>query len=329
MNNSECEFDFDGISQDECLKDNKQDELRNNYLYRDYLKDISNYECFTEEEEKEYTTEYYKTRNKEIRNKIVNANLRLVVSIAKRYTKYDINMLDIIQDGNLGLMRAVEMFDPNKECRFSTYASRWIMQYIVRGIDNKKKMIRIPVYQLNFMKKVLKRRNNLLQIDGKYPSVEDLAAYYEVSEDEIKEALRYARAHTSLNQHLNYDFTDFDCELQDIMSEDNLINNKEDHFFDDYDLFFLKDIIEEVVSNLPERQQDIIRMRFGLNPYTKELSLKEIGVKYHVTGEAIRQAEIGAMKKLRRFAVLKQLTDFMPCADIKRILKENNVVSID
>ena len=286
-------------------------------LVRLYLTDIGQYTLLTKDDEvrlakaieagKEAVAEMAKikaptaTKRRELRKAIregevaerafVQSNLRLVVSIAKKYQASGLPLLDLIQEGNLGLMHAVEKFDWRKGFRFSTYATWWIRQAITRGIANTGRTIRLPVHAGDTLARLQKARSRLELKFGRTATLAELAKEVEMPEDKVTEALRFAAEPLSLSEPLR---EDGDAELGDVV-EDRSAESP----FETAATALLPEEIQRLLAPLDEREREILRLRFGLGGSGEGRTLEEVGEHFNLTRERIRQIEARAMSKLR------------------------------
>ncbi|MBC5688481.1 sigma-70 family RNA polymerase sigma factor [Mediterraneibacter sp. NSJ-55] len=256
-----------------------------------YLKEIGQIPLLTEEEER-VLGQKSAQGDKEAKRKLEEGNLRLVVSIAKHYTGRGLSFLDLIQEGNLGLMRAVEKYDYTKENRFSTYASWWIKEAIMRALDEQAREIRVPVHVAESMKKVQKIRKELQQKLGREATAAEIAQKLEnKTEEYVKEILSYLQTPVSLETPIG---EEGDTSLSDLV-EDKAEQTPEEAM----NLLVQKEEVKELLNMLSPREQEVIKMRFGLEG-GKAYTLEEVGKVLHVTRERVRQIEERAMEKLRK-----------------------------
>ena len=289
----------------------KKEQNYESYIYSDssntsnamkmYLKEIEEYPMLSAKEEVELAKAIIDS-SEEAKEKFINANYRLVVSIAKRYRKESVDMLDLIQAGNIGLIKAVEKYDYKKGFKFSTYATWWIKQSITRYIDDCENTIRIPVHlhqRINFVKRKKQELANVLQREP----MEELAEVCELEVDKVLDILKRDKNIVSLDTPIKEDedsslveFIPSDAHFGDVVIHEVEQNN-------------LREKIDEVLTDLSDQEQQVLRMRFGLDDDTPK-TLEEIGKVFGVTRERIRQIEAKAIRKLRHPSRLKLLKNF-------------------
>ncbi len=266
-----------------------------------YLKEIGRVPLLSAEEEIELA-ERMATGDVRAKKRLSEANLRLVVSIAKRYVGRGMQFLDLIQEGNLGLIKAVEKFDHTKGFKFSTYATWWIRQAITRAIADQARTIRIPVHMVETITKVKKISSQLLHKNGHDPSPEEIAAELEMPVDRIREIMRIAQDPVSLETPIG---EEEDSHLGDFIPDDDAPAPA-----DAASLILLKEQLSEVLSTLTEREEKVLRLRFGLED-GRSRTLEEVGKEFNVTRERIRQIEAKALRKLRHPSRSKKVKDFL------------------
>ncbi|MBQ9532046.1 MAG: RNA polymerase sigma factor RpoD [Eubacterium sp.] len=266
-----------------------------------YLKEIGRIPLLTAEEEIELAIKISDDDEK-AKKRLAEANLRLVVSIAKRYLGRGMQFLDLIQEGNLGLIKAVEKFDYTKGFKFSTYATWWIRQAITRAIADQARTIRIPVHMVETINKVKKAKSQLLHMSGHEPTPEEISEYLEMPVDKVREILRVAQDPVSLETPIG---EEEDSHLGDFIPDDDALAPA-----DAASMSLLKEQLAEVLKTLTPREEKVLSLRFGLddgNPKT----LEEVGKEFNVTRERIRQIEAKALRKLRHPSRSKKLKDFL------------------
>ena len=266
-----------------------------------YLKEIGRVPLLSAEEEIELATRMGQGDNY-ARKRLSEANLRLVVSIAKRYVGRGMQFLDLIQEGNLGLIKAVEKFDYTKGFKFSTYATWWIRQAITRAIADQARTIRIPVHMVETINKVKKVTSQLLHKNGHDPSAEEIAAELDMPVDKVREIMRVAQEPVSLETPIG---EEEDSHLGDFIQDDDapapaeVASNT-----------LLKEQMGDVLGTLTDREEKVLRLRFGLED-GRSRTLEEVGKEFNVTRERIRQIEAKALRKLRHPSRSKRLKDFL------------------
>ena len=266
-----------------------------------YLKEIGSFPLLTLEEEVELAEKIL--QNDELaKKKLAEANLRLVVSIAKRYVGRGMLFLDLIQEGNLGLIKAVEKFDHTKGFKFSTYATWWIRQAITRAIADQARTIRIPVHMVETINKVKKVQSQLLHKNGQEPSVEDLAEELDMSQEKVREILKVAQEPISLESPIG---EEEDSHLGDFIPDSDAPIPEEAATH-----ALLKEQLGEVLATLTPREAKVLSLRFGIED-GRPRTLEEVGKEFNVTRERIRQIEAKALRKLRHPSRNKKLKDFL------------------
>ena len=268
---------------------------------RMYLKEIGVVPLLSNEEEKELAIAV-ENGDLEAKQRLAEANLRLVVSIAKRYVGRGMQFLDLIQEGNMGLMKAVDKFDYSKGFKFSTYATWWIRQAITRAIADQARTIRIPVHMVETINKLVREQRNVLQELGQDPTPEQIAERMDMTPDKVREILKIAQEPVSLETPIG---EEDDSHLGDFI-EDEVIENPVDYTT----RVVLREQLDEVLDTLTDREENVLRLRFGLDD-GKMRTLEDVGKVFNVTRERIRQIEAKALRKLRHPSRSKQLKDFI------------------
>ena len=265
-----------------------------------YLREIGQIPLLSYEEEIDYAQRVL-DGEEEAKQKLIESNLRLVVSIAKKHTNRGLKMLDLIQEGNMGLMKAVEKFEYEKGFKFSTYATWWIRQAITRAIADQGRTIRIPVHMIETINKIKKESRIILQETGKEPTAEELADKLELPVEKVKSILEMNQDPISLETPVG---SEEDSELGDFVEDDKFANP-----YDATTRILLKEQLDEVLKTLNEREEMVLRYRYGLDDGSQK-TLEEVGKIFNVTRERIRQIEVKALRKLRHPSRRKKLEDY-------------------
>ena len=268
---------------------------------RMYLKEIGKVPLLTAEEEIELAKRM-EEGDEEAKKRLAEANLRLVVSIAKRYVGRGMLFLDLIQEGNLGLIKAVEKFDYRKGFKFSTYATWWIRQAITRAIADQARTIRIPVHMVETINKLVRVSRQLLQELGREPTPEEIAEKMDIPVERVREIIKISQEPVSLEKPIG---EEEDSHLGDFIQDDNVPVPAEAAAFT-----LLKEQLDEVLGTLTEREQKVLRLRFGLKD-GRARTLEEVGKEFNVTRERIRQIEAKALRKLRHPSRSRKLKDYL------------------
>nr|NNM91301.1 RNA polymerase sigma factor RpoD [Bacilli bacterium] len=292
-NLSEEEFDLNDLSVPPGIKINDP--------VRMYLKEIGRVPLLSAEEEIELAKRI-EQGDEEAKRRLEEANLRLVVSIAKRYVGRGMLFLDLIQEGNMGLIKAAEKFDYQKGYKFSTYATWWIRQAITRAIADQARTIRIPVHMVETINKLIRISRQLLQELGREPSAEEIAAEMDMSPEKVREIQKIAQEPVSLETPIG---EEDDSHLGDFIPDDDALAPADAAAYE-----LLKEQLEDVLDTLTEREENVLRLRFGLDD-GRTRTLEEVGKVFGVTRERIRQIEAKALRKLRHPSRSKRLKDFL------------------
>ena len=307
-------IEVEEIDDDDDLSDDKDDDDNDDKMeikvpkgikvddpVRMYLKEIGNIPLLTQEEEIEIAKRI-EAGSEEAKAELAEANLRLVVSIAKRYMGRGMPFLDLIQEGNLGLMKAVEKFEYKKGFKFSTYATWWIRQAITRAIADQARTIRIPVHMVETINKLLRVQRQLLQELGREPTPEEMAVELEMDVERVREIQKISQEPVSLETPIG---EEEDSHLGDFIPDDDIPSPQ-----DAATTTMLRDQLFQTLDLLSEREEKVIRLRFGLDD-GKVRTLEEVGKVFDVTRERIRQIEAKALRKLRHPKRSDKLKDFL------------------
>ena len=268
---------------------------------RMYLKEIGNVPLLTTEQEVELAKRV-EAGDEEAKKQLTEANLRLVVSIAKKYVGRGMPFLDLIQEGNMGLMKAVDKFDYTKGYKFSTYATWWIRQAITRGIADTGRTIRVPVHMVETINKTLRMTRTLLQELGREPTPEEVAERLNVSVSRVREVLKSSRDPVSLDTPIG---EEDDSHLGDFIEDDSALSPADSAAFS-----MLRAELATALESLTDRERQVVKLRFGLED-GRARTLEEVGKEFNVTRERIRQIEAKALRKLRHPSRSKRLKDFL------------------
>lgn len=289
----EEEFDLNDLSVPPGVKINDP--------VRMYLKEIGRVDLLSADEEINLA-QRIEEGDEEAKRRLAEANLRLVVSIAKRYVGRGMLFLDLIQEGNMGLIKAVEKFDYRKGYKFSTYATWWIRQAITRAIADQARTIRIPVHMVETINKLIRVQRQLLQDLGREPSPEEIGKEMELSPDKVREILKIAQEPVSLETPIG---EEDDSHLGDFIEDQDALAPSDAAAYE-----LLKEQLEDVLDTLTDREENVLRLRFGLDD-GRTRTLEEVGRVFGVTRERIRQIEAKALRKLRHPSRSKRLKDFL------------------
>ena len=294
--------EIDEVTEEEIAEaDSMVDSYSTDDPVRMYLKEIGKVSLLTQEEEIELAVRMSQG-DEEAKRRMAEANLRLVVSIAKRYVGRGMLFLDLIQEGNLGLIKAVEKFDYTKGYKFSTYATWWIRQAITRAIADQARTIRIPVHMVETINKVIRVSRQLLQELGHDPSAEEIAAEMNIPVEKVRDILKIAQEPVSLETPIG---EEEDSHLGDFIPDEDASEPSEAASFS-----LLKEQLMSVLATLTPREEKVLRLRFGIED-GRTRTLEEVGKEFNVTRERIRQSEAKALRKLRHPSRSKKLRDFL------------------
>ena len=296
--------DEEDLTDEDIMTGNYTDDISDDSV-RMYLREIGKIPLLTFEEETELAKRSLEGDRK-AKDRMAEANMRLVVSIAKRYSGRGLDLLDLIQEGNTGLLRAVDKFDPEKGFKFSTYATWWIRQAITRAIADQARTIRIPVHMVETINKLMRTQRRMTQELNREPTDEELAKELDMDIEKIQYITKIKQDITSLDAGIGRDSDDGeDSTLGDFIEDEDSASPEESAATQ-----LLKEQVREVLSSLSDREQKIIEMRFGLNG-TKSHTLEEVGLEFAVTRERIRQIEAKALMKLRKHQDSKKLHEYL------------------
>lgn len=268
---------------------------------RMYLKEIGKVSLLSAEEETSFASKM-EDGDETARKMLIEANLRLVVSIAKKYVGRGMSFLDLIQEGNLGLIKAVEKFDYRKGYKFSTYATWWIRQAITRAIADQARTIRIPVHMVETINKLIRAQRSLTQENGREPHPEEIAKELDMPVTKVREIMKISQEPVSLETPIG---EEEDSHLGDFIQDDNVPAPAEAAAFS-----LLKEQLDEVLETLADREKKVLKLRFGLDD-GRARTLEEVGKEFNVTRERIRQIEAKALRKLRHPSRSKKLKDYL------------------
>ena len=269
-----------------------------------YIQQICKYKLLSFEEEQELSKQILESHSMEARQKLINANLRLVISIARKYIGKGLSFLDMIQEGNMGLIKATEKFDYRKGYKFSTYATWWIQQAITRAIADKARIIRLPIHLIESLSKIKKTTADLSIELGRMPTRQELAAHLGISVEKINEIIKSAQATISIDAPSGLKPTDSNNEIIDFIIDEK--NIAPDTMVSQGSLL---DEMTDLLNQLSPRERDVIIMRYGFDDYGNKKTLEEIGTQYGVSRERVRQIETRAISKLKKMCKNKNLSN--------------------
>lgn len=297
MEENEIEFESENDDIMNAVEEPKIPETQSSAVADDsvkiYLQQIGKIKLLSPEEELEVAKEIKENNSEHARQKLINANLRLVVSIAKKYIGRGLSFLDLIQEGNMGLMRAAEKFDYSKGYKFSTYATWWVQQSITRAIADKSRLIRLPVHMIETLSRIKKISTDLTIENGSAPSKEEIAYKIGMSVQKLSSLIESAQGTVSMESPANQ--KDDNTKLSDFIIDESTLSPDskvtQDNLFCD---------IKKMLNNLSEKERNVLIMRYGLDDNGEKKTLEEIGSYYGVSRERIRQIENRAMSKLKK-----------------------------
>ncbi len=301
------EPDVEDIEEEDVIEDDPAtgyfDDISDDSV-RLYLREIGKIPLLNSEEELALAQRVV-AGDKKAKDQMAEANMRLVVSIAKRYSGRGLDFLDLIQEGNTGLLRAVEKFDPDKGFKFSTYATWWIRQAITRAIADQARTIRIPVHMVETINKLLRTQRRMTQDLNREPTIEELAKELEMEPEKVEYVMKIKQDITSLDAGVGRDDGEDDTVLGDFIEDEDAASPEESAANQ-----LLKEQVQDILEVLTEREQKILKMRFGLDD-GKSHTLEEVGQEFSVTRERIRQIEAKALAKLRKHKDAKKLYEYI------------------
>ena len=296
--------DEEDIDEEDLLNGTYTDDITDDSV-RMYLREIGKIPLLSIEEENELAKKAMEG-NQRAKDKMAEANMRLVVSIAKRYSGRGLELLDLIQEGNTGLLRAVDKFDPSKGFKFSTYATWWIRQAITRAIADQARTIRIPVHMVETINKLMRTQRRLTQELNREPTNKELAKEMDMDVEKIEYIQKIKQDITSLDAGIGRDGEEGEeSTLGDFIEDEDTASPEESATVQ-----LLKEQVREILSTLSDRERKILEMRFGLNG-TKSHTLEEVGLEFAVTRERIRQIEAKALMKLKKHKDSKKLHEYL------------------
>ena len=298
LDDEDLDTDEDTLNSNQYLDDVSDDSVRL------YLREIGKIPLLNAEEEITLARKIV-AGDKKAKDKMAEANMRLVVSIAKRYSGRGLDFLDLIQEGNTGLLRAVEKFDPDKGFKFSTYATWWIRQAITRAIADQARTIRIPVHMVETINKLLRTQRRMTQDLNREPTIEELAKELEMEPEKVEYVIKIKQDIQSLDAGVGRDGEEEDSTLGEFIEDEDSATPEESATSQ-----LLKEQVQSVLSTLSDREQKIVKMRFGLGG-GKSHTLEEVGQEFAVTRERIRQIEAKALAKLRKHKDAKKLHEYL------------------